>query len=134
MLQAMVDTSNMDQVEEAMAGTLERIESLIRQDDVALSNAWRKRKRELDEREEAVAAREADVLQRERAVAEREGALSRSGQKAKCPHCNVNFCTRAGPCFNENGQDLHPHSCLECHQAYRRSQAQGGKGSRGGDR
>ena len=120
MLQAMVDTSNMDQVEEAMAGMLERIESLIRQDDVALSNAWRKRKRELDEREEA--------------VAEREGALSRSGQKAKCPHCNVNFCTRAGPCFNENGQDLHPHSCLECHQAYRRSQAQGGKGSRGGDR
>ena len=42
MLQAMVDTSNMDQVEEAMAGMLERIESLIRQDDVALSNAWRK--------------------------------------------------------------------------------------------
>jgi len=57
-------------------------------------------------------------------------------RKAMCPHCGVNRCTRAGPCFSENGQDLHPHSCLDCHRAHKAQyQGKGQKGGgRGGDR
>ena len=77
-------TSNLEMCEDAMAGMLDRIETLIRQDDVSLSNAMKERKRQLDAREAAVVEREADVLRRERAVAEREAAISKSGQKPGC--------------------------------------------------
>ena len=73
--------SNLELCEDAVAGMLDRIETLVRKDDVALSEAWKERKRKLDVREDQLLEREADVLRREKAVAEREAAFAKSSQK-----------------------------------------------------
>ena len=137
--------SRIDGHEDEVNGILHRIETMIaaRTAAGATKADLENMQAQLDLREEAIAAREADVLERERQVAAREAAVGQREnlqqitpppppvqarpRRALCDHCGQGVCARNSACYDNYGNDLHRHNCYECYRPWK----SGGKGGKG---